>query len=74
MLLQCSQNESVFLITAEDNGRGFDMASAEHTKGIGLTNIRNRVALLHGKMELNTAINEGTAINIELKPFSNLSI
>lgn len=74
MLLQCSQNENVFLITAEDNGRGFDLASVEHAKGIGLTNIRNRVALLHGKMELNTAINEGTAINIELKPFSNLSI
>ncbi|SHE73713.1 tetratricopeptide repeat-containing sensor histidine kinase [Pedobacter caeni] len=66
LLLQCSQNESVFLITAEDNGKGFDPESANHTKGIGLDNIRNRVALLHGKMELNSAINEGTAINIEL--------
>lgn len=67
LLLQCSQNGSVFLITAEDNGRGFDASAAGNAKGIGLSNIRNRVALLHGKMELNTAINEGTSINIELK-------
>jgi two-component system NarL family sensor kinase len=67
LLLQCSQNESVFLITAEDNGRGFDSSTADNTKGIGLSNIRNRVALLHGKMDLNTAVNEGTSINIELK-------
>lgn len=67
LLLQCSQNESVFLITAEDNGRGFDAGTADNTKGIGLSNIRNRVALLHGKMDLNTAVNEGTSINIELK-------
>lgn len=67
LLLQCSQNESVFLITAEDNGRGFDANAADNTKGIGLSNIRNRVALLHGKMDLNTAVNEGTSINIELK-------
>lgn len=67
LLLQCSQNESVFLITAEDNGRGFDASAAGNTKGIGLSNIRNRVALLHGKLDLNTAVNEGTSINIELK-------
>ncbi|WP_295124038.1 sensor histidine kinase [uncultured Chitinophaga sp.] len=66
VLLQCSQNEHLFFITIEDNGRGFNMHINDAGKGIGLENIRNRTLYLNGKLDITSAINEGTTINIEL--------
>lgn len=66
IILQCSQNKNVFLITQEDNGKGFDLNLADKKTGIGLSNIKNRVGLLKGKIDIESAINEGTTINIEL--------
>ena len=64
IILQCNQHENTFLITLEDNGKGFDTAISG--KGIGLSNIRNRVGFLDGSIEITSVINEGTIINIEL--------
>jgi signal transduction histidine kinase len=64
IILQCNQDGNNFLITLEDNGKGFDTAISG--KGIGLSNIRNRVGFLDGNIEITSVINEGTTINIEL--------
>ncbi|SHM86056.1 sensor histidine kinase [Chitinophaga sp. CF418] len=64
IILQCSQDGDTFLITQEDNGKGFDTSISG--KGIGLGNIRNRVGFLRGMMDITSVINEGTTINIEL--------
>lgn len=64
IILQCNQDGDTFLITQEDNGKGFDTSVS--AKGIGLSNIRNRVGFLRGTMEITSVINEGTIINIEL--------
>lgn len=64
IILQCNQDGDTFLITQEDNGKGFDTSVT--AKGIGLSNIRNRVGFLRGSMEIVSVINEGTTINIEL--------
>lgn len=66
IILQCSQNGHIFFITQEDNGKGFDINAAPAESGIGLSNIRNRVGFLKGKMEIESIINQGTMINIEL--------
>lgn len=66
IILQCSQNGNTFFITQEDNGKGFDMHAENIESGIGLSNIRNRVGFLKGKIEIESAINAGTVINIEL--------
>ena len=66
IILQCSQNHNRFYITAEDDGAGFDTSLIEKSPGIGLSNIKNRVAYLKGTMEVVSAENEGTVINIEL--------
>lgn len=66
IILQCSQNEKIFLITAEDNGKGFDTGTIADAKGIGFSNIKSRVEYLKGKMDIASVINEGTTINIEL--------
>lgn len=64
VLLQCSQNEQAFFITVEDNGKGFDQGNI-NGKGIGLTNVKNRVDYLKGKLDIDTAPAAGTIINIE---------
>lgn len=68
VLLQCTQNEDHFYITVEDNGKGYDSNSNTDVKykGMGLQNIVNRVAFLNGKMEVISAVNQGTTINIEI--------
>lgn len=66
IILQCSQNGHIFFITQEDNGKGFDLNAPKIETGIGLSNIRNRVGFLKGKMEIESTINQGTIINIEL--------
>ncbi len=66
IVLQCSQNGDTFFVTAEDNGKGFNTDAREQKQGMGLSNIRNRVDYLKGKLEIVSAINEGTTINIEL--------
>ncbi|MFS4470833.1 ATP-binding protein [Chryseobacterium sp. T20] len=65
ILLQCSQSGENFLITIEDNGKGFDKNIENTTKSLGLRNLKNRVNYLKGKMEINSD-DQGTAINIEL--------
>lgn len=66
ILLQCSQNENTFFITVEDDGKGFDINANQKKQGIGLSNITTRVKYLKGKMDIATAPNEGTTINVEL--------
>lgn len=66
IVVQCSQNGNVFLITVEDNGKGFDTALIGQSKGIGFSNIKSRVEYLNGKMDVSSDINEGATFNIEL--------
>ena len=55
--------ESIFL-TIIDNGKGFDAQKVR--EGLGLNNIRTRVALFNGKMELKTAPGEGCVLNVTI--------
>jgi signal transduction histidine kinase len=65
-MLQCSQNLDTFFITLEDDGCGFDTSVLDNRKGMGLDNLKNRIAFLKGKFEIQSTVNEGTTINIEL--------
>lgn len=67
LILQCSQNENTIFITFEDNGQGFDMDTLSDKKGMGLDNLKNRIAFMQGKFEVHSAPGEGTSIDIELK-------
>ncbi|MDE1193375.1 MAG: sensor histidine kinase [Arachidicoccus sp.] len=66
ILIQCSQNGELFLITFEDDGIGFDPKNIT-SKGIGLANIEHRVNYMDGSIDLSTCPGKGTAYNIELK-------
>ncbi|WP_316798681.1 sensor histidine kinase [Pedobacter frigidisoli] len=64
VVLQCSENEKRFYVTLEDNGNGFD--TSNYTKGMGLENIKNRVAYLKGNFDIESQPGNGTTINIEI--------
>ncbi|BAP30407.1 putative histidine kinase [Chryseobacterium sp. StRB126] len=65
ILLQCSQSKKDFLITIEDNGKGFESSKEPKNKSMGLRNLKNRVDYLKGNMEISSD-SQGTTINIEL--------
>lgn len=56
-------NACIFFVY-EDNGKGFDVSVT--TLGIGLTNIKNRVNDYNGTLHIDSKINRGTSINIEI--------
>lgn len=66
ILVSCNLNETIFYLTIEDNGKGFDTKKLSIFEGMGLKNIKNRVEFLKGKLEIDSVINEGTVFNIEL--------
>jgi len=54
------------LIRIQDEGRGFDVATAaaEHKGSFGLFSVRERLNLFGGRMEIDSASNQGTRIMI----------
>ncbi|AQX02827.1 ATP-binding protein [Elizabethkingia anophelis] len=73
VLIQCSQNEHVIFLTFEDDGKGL-YSNKTMSSGLGLENIKARVAYMNGEMEI-IAGNEykGTIFNIELNTSNETS-
>ncbi len=65
ILAQCLQNGNDLSITVEDDGVGFAGEQADRS-GMGLANVRNRVAYLGGKLDIHSEPGVGTTVTIEL--------
>lgn len=65
-IVQIEKQGSLLTITAEDNGKGFDVSILETAKGMGWANIRNRVEYLKGKLNIHSEPGRGTGVTIEL--------
>lgn len=66
--VQCSEADGTFDLTVEDNGRGFNpQNNALRSDGIGLSNVRNRVEILNGHLEIDAAEGKGAAFHIQFK-------
>ena len=55
---------NVVLLSVEDDGSGFNVTKAK--KGIGLKNINSRVKEIGGKVEIDSKIDVGTKIKINV--------
>ncbi len=66
ILVQVSQNEGRIFITVEDDGMGFDPNNLKKNKGIGFSNIQNRINFLNGSIDIDSTPKEGTTVNIEV--------
>lgn len=56
--------ERELIITAKDNGIGFDVNDSKQHKGIGLLNMKSRGALIGAKIDLQSIKNKGTKLYI----------
>jgi two-component system, NarL family, sensor kinase len=52
--------------TIEDNGRGFDTEQKQRFEGIGLQNIKTRIAYLKGTVDFDSAPGRGTLVAIHV--------
>ncbi|WP_299221181.1 histidine kinase [uncultured Aquimarina sp.] len=59
-----NQYQTILQLLFEDNGIGFN--SEKIAEGIGFKNIKNRLHSLSGNMVIDSAIDRGTVINIEI--------
>jgi len=65
--LQLLRDNGTILLSLEDDGKGFDpMQTEAASQGIGLANVRTRVAVLHGILHLESAPGRGTFIGIDI--------
>lgn len=69
IVVQCSEHEEHLYITVEDDGKGFDQHAPITHNGIGLSNVRTRVEILGGTMEIDTAKGRGCTFNIDIKTY-----
>jgi signal transduction histidine kinase len=69
-LVQLVRKDGTLSITVEDNGKGFNTSILQTSDGTGYQNLRNRVEYLNGTIDIQTAPDKGTSINIEI---SNLA-
>ena len=54
-------------ITVEDNGVGFSKETTEvESTGMGLSNLRTRVAYLNGDLDVHSEKDEGTTVNVHI--------
>lgn len=74
ILAQCLQNGNHLSITVEDDGIGLLIKDGQST-GMGLANVKNRVAYLGGRLDIHAEAGVGTTVNIELtyadEPYTN---
>lgn len=68
ILFTCKEDEQKCLIHIEDNGKGFIVEEAEQKKDnhFGLSLIKERVLLLDGTLKIDSKVNIGTIIDIEI--------
>jgi len=68
ILVQYMREGNVVDITVEDNGIGLsqDVLEKENSDGMGLSNLRTRVAYLKGNLDFHTERNEGTTVNVHI--------
>jgi len=68
--IQVSAGAGNIFLTIEDDGIGFDITKTVINGGLGLGNIRSRVALLKGSVEIDSRPGAGTVVTVTL-PISN---
>lgn len=59
-------NENQIRVSVDDNGKGFDVDSIQQEQSLGLKLIRERVEMLGGTFEIDTAVGKGTRISFSL--------
>jgi signal transduction histidine kinase len=65
IFITLSQTDNMLQLNLEDDGKGFDTKPENHT-GIGLQNIKKRIGLIGGNYTLESSLNKGTSLQIQI--------
>ncbi len=65
-IVQVTKTNNQLAITVEDDGNGFDTSLLSQSRGIGWSNIQNRVDFLKGNLDVQSEPGKGTSVHIEL--------
>jgi two-component system, NarL family, sensor kinase len=65
-IVQLTKTTDVLTVTVEDDGNGFDTGVLKQSRGMGWSNIQNRVAFLKGKLDVSSQADKGTSVLIEV--------
>lgn len=64
--VELSMDEGSILLTVQDNGAGFPASEDTFKKGIGITSLRERLALVGGELLIHSSAAKGTIISARL--------
>ena len=65
VLVQLFGENGKLVMNVEDNGKGFDVKLSQEKGGMGWKNIRSRVELLKGSVDIQSSPGSGTSVNLE---------
>ena len=65
ILIQLSQHHNILSLVVEDDGKGFDVHTAD-TDGLGLQSLESRVKFLNGQLDIDSSPEAGTAVTIDI--------
>ncbi len=65
ILIQVVEEDHKLAVTVEDNGRGFDVQSAQAKTSAGLLNIQSRISFLKGNLDIRSSSALGTSVEID---------
>ncbi len=65
-IVQVTKSDTHLSVTVEDDGNGFDTTILNQAKGIGWSNIQNRVEFLKGTIDVQSEKGKGTSVHIEM--------
>jgi signal transduction histidine kinase len=64
--VELSMDEQKIILTIQDNGVGFIESNVSSPKGMGVSGLRERLALVGGELIINSAPTKGTIISAQL--------
>jgi signal transduction histidine kinase len=64
VVLNFKETKKAVFLTVSDNGKGFDITSKK--VGIGLKNMQERIEEINGSFTIDSVLQKGTKINIEI--------
>ncbi|WP_040280440.1 sensor histidine kinase [Psychroserpens damuponensis] len=67
--MELKKNKEGFELVFKDNGVGFDINEYKKKTGIGLQNIKSRVAILNGQLFVESSKNEGSTFTINFHSY-----
>ena len=68
-MIKIEKHDNGLKLTFKDNGIGFNTTNEDKKSGIGLQNIKSRVAILNGQLRIESSKNSGSIFTINCQPY-----